>query len=564
MRIAMVYTLVSPSSPQKNCALSIIYPGRAAEEAGHKVSFWDARLEDDNDVRLWKNIENANVVAISSLSGFQLGESIQVAKKCREKFPQKPIIWGGVHVTFQPIESLRENFVDFVVIGEGEIRFPRLLKAIETGCGFKDIDGIGYKLNSVGFKHSKRELSIFESNKSSVVGGVKIQTTSGGRELIKMYDSDGVYENSIVIRKRELSIDLKNQYIHPVSPTTERLFRAAAERNEVMLQEARGCNWSPTSCEFCSVAGQYTEIDPITGKNRSVYRYIPYEHFKRDIYEIYAIKPFTFLQLEAENSSHFIKDWRYAELLQSLGIKYHLHLRSDQLTKENVIAKLASTGCIRIHAGMESGNDETLKLMRKGEKVSAHYAAAKLLSKYDVGLIATWIVGNPGESEASIMDTLRVSDDIKNIFSPTKSRATVYVLMPLPGTIAFERAKKEGWPLPKTMGGWTEMSAAFNPQLPAWINNLYFIAGFHHNRYHKARQNWPGWWRLLILPFEFIIEKRWQLGIKYKDRQYFEYFNFEYWCITRLLKWRSKRSVGETQSQLPKLLERLMPGLAGH
>lgn len=61
----MVYPLVSPSSPQRNCALSVIYPGRAAEDAGHEVTFWDARLDKEDE--LWANIRRADVVAISSL-----------------------------------------------------------------------------------------------------------------------------------------------------------------------------------------------------------------------------------------------------------------------------------------------------------------------------------------------------------------------------------------------------------------------------------------------------------------------------------------------------------------
>lgn len=132
----MVYPLPSSSSPQKNCALSIIYPGRVAEDAGHDVNFWDARLDEENE--LWENVRHAEVVAINSLSGFQISESIRIVKKCREKFAQKPIVWGGVHVTFQPVQALREDFVDFVIVGEGELRFPKLIAAIETRRGFKD------------------------------------------------------------------------------------------------------------------------------------------------------------------------------------------------------------------------------------------------------------------------------------------------------------------------------------------------------------------------------------------------------------------------------------------
>ncbi len=565
MNVAMVYPLPSPVSPQKNCALSIIYPGRAAEEAGHEVSFWDARLDDEEG--LWENIRRADVAAFSSLSGFQLGESMRLAKECRRRFPAKPIVWGGVHVTFQPVQSLIEPFVDFVILGEGELRFPALLDAIKTGRGFKDIDGIGYKRTSIGYRSSPEEDAVFDE-RPDVAFGLRLRVLSSQKEVIELRDPDGAYlDGSIVVRRRGLAVDLKTQYVSAISPKTLRLFRAAAKRNEVILQTSRGCNWSPTSCEFCSVGGQYTQTDPVTGQTRSVYRYIPYELWSKDLIAIHREEPFTFIEVEDENSAWFVKDRRYANLLQELGVKYHLHLRSDQLQKEEVVAHLAETGCIRIHIGAESGNKETLNLMRKHEEVDDHYKAARMLAKHGIEGVYTWIIGNVGEANAAIMDTLRVSDEVRAIHPRGKSRATIYVLIPLPGTIAHQRAKEAHWPLPQEMAGWTEVSAAFNPTLPKWMNNIYFIAGFHHNRYHKTTQNFPGWWRLLILPFEHAMEWRWQRGIRSKNPAWFTHFEFEYWCITQLLKWRSRKSAGqvmEGKTQIPKLLERLMPGLAGH
>ena len=558
----MIYPLPSPTSPQKNCALSIIYPGRAAEDAGYDVEFWDARLDEESI--LWKQVKQTEAIAISSLSGFQLGESIRIAKKCRQACPQKPIIWGGVHPTFMPLQLLREDYCDFVCIGEGEIRFPKLLKAIESGHGFKDIDGIGYKRESIGYVSSPPEDEVYrgEGELSSLR---LVPIRNHDKDRIEFYDPDGCFDGHIFIRRRGLAVDLKSDYVHAVSAKTARLFIEAAERNEVILQSSRGCNWSPTSCEFCSVGGQYTQIDPKTGRASSVYRHIPYDLWSRDLNEIYNLQQFDFIELEDENSSWFIKDWRYAELLKSLNIQYHLHLRSDQLQREEIIERLAATGCLRIHIGAESGNEQTLQLMRKNESVQSHYGAARLLAKHGIEGVYTWIIGNPGETPVQIMDTLRCSDEIRAIHPPGKSRATIYVLMPLPGTIAFERAKDEGWLLPTTTEGWIEMSAAYNSLLPQWMNNLYFIAGFHHNRYHKTPQNFPGWWRLLILPLEWIIEGRWKLGIKTKSPLFFRGFGIERFCITRLLAWRSRHSVGQSQnSQMPKLLERLLPGMAGH
>ena len=569
MKILMVYLRPSPVSPQKNSALSVIYPGRAAEEAGHDVDYWDARL--DSEKKLWFLTEWADVVAISSLSGFQLGESIRFARRVRELYPNKPLVWGGVHPTFQPVQSLREPFVDFCVIGEGEKRFPRLLEVIEGGRGFRCIDGLGYKRTSIGYEPSPEEEEVF-TDPEAHPGGLVLRPIPGreGMDRIELHDAMGVF-GDIAVNPRGPLLDFATEYVSAVSERTLRLFRAAANRNEVIFQASRGCNWTPTSCEFCSVGGQYTEQvpDPRTGevKTRSRYRFIPFELWSKDLGEIYDAEPFDFVELEDENSSHFVRDWRYAEFLRERGVKYHLHLRSDQLQDEEVVSKLAATGCIRIHIGAESGNEETLRTMRKNESVADHYKAARVLAEYGIEGVYTWIIGNPGEKPPEIMDTLRVSDEVRALHPLGKSRATIYVLMPLPGTIAFNRAEKEGWPLPTTMEGWTDMSAAYNPTLPKWMNNIYFIAGFHHNRHHKTPQNFPGWWRLLILPFEVVMEWRWRQGIRTANIAYFSWFDLEYWCIAKLLSWRSQRSVGQTsqgRSQVPKLLERLMPGLAGH
>lgn len=557
----MVYPLPSPVSPQKNCALSIIYPGRAAEDAGFDVDFWDARLDDEG--QLDDVVAKADVVAVSSLSGFQLGEAVRIARRCKQRFPDKPIVWGGVHVTFLPLESLQEEFVDFVVLGEGEARFPKLLKAIETGYGFTSIDGVGFKRTSTGYRPNPTDEVVFSKTKEAAVTGLRLRTVGTKKQIIEFHDPDGVY-GDVYVRRRGLALDLKSEYVPVVSEKTSRLFKAAAKRNEIILQSSRGCAWSPTSCEFCSVGGQYTQFNANTGKTSSVYRYIPFETWSQEMRSIHGLEPFDFIELEDENSSWFLKDRRYADLLKELKVTYHLHLRSDQLKNEETIRWLAETGCVRIHIGAESGNQDTLNAMRKNESVDDHYAAARLLSKHGIDGVYTWIVGNPGETPAAIMDTLRVSDEVGALHPAGRSRATIYVLMPLPGTLAFERAKSDGWILPDRMDGWTEMSAAHNPKLPAWINNLYMIAGFHHNRYHKTTQNFPGWWRLAILGFEILMEWRWRRGVKTSNPTYFKFFSIERWFIAKLLAWRSKRSVGQGISQIPKLIERFLPGMAGH
>lgn len=88
------------------------------------------------------------------------------------------------------------------------------------------------------------------------------------------------------------------------------------------------------------------------------------------------------------------------------------------------------------------------------------------------------------------------------------------------------------------MAEWSGVSAAYNPTLPKETNNIYLIAGLHHNWYHKTRQNFPGLWRLFIAPFQLLVELRWKI-------RFFKFFRLEKLIIEKLISWRSKKSKGQ-------------------
>lgn len=478
--ILLIFPKPTDVSPQKNQALSIFFPGEAAAKAGFNVDYWDERYDS------WKMLEEktrqAKVFGISSLSGYMLGRTILILKWCKKHYPDKPTILGGVHATFLPENSLQEQFVDYTVLGEGEERLPALLKAIFSKNNLETIDGIGYKINS-----------------------------------------------KIIIQPRIKILDLNKQYISPISERTARYFKAAAERNEVILPTSRGCPWAcgKRACAFCAVREQYL----------GTYRGVPFNQWANDIDAIYALHPFSLIEFQDENSAYFIKHPEYAKHLRKKGIKYHIHIRADQLQQEETVKKLAATGCYRVHIGVEAGTDRIRnEIYNKGEKKEHFYRAAAFLAKYGIEGVYTYMVGAPGETMREITETLKLSDEIKAIHPKGKSRATIYVLMALPGTDIMKFAKKEKWAIPKNMEEWSKASAAHNPALPEKINNIHLISMLHHNWYHKTRQNFPGFWKLIILPFQGIVEIRWRL-------QFFSYF-WEKYFIQKLMEWRSSHSKG--------------------
>ena len=91
----------------------------------------------------------ADVFGISSSFTPYHGEALEIARIIREWDKKKIVVMGGAHVSCDPNGVLKSPFVDYVVLGEGEVRFPLLLEQIERGKIGKigEIDGIGYRVN---------------------------------------------------------------------------------------------------------------------------------------------------------------------------------------------------------------------------------------------------------------------------------------------------------------------------------------------------------------------------------------------------------------------------------
>jgi len=63
--ILLIFPRPSATSPQKNPAISIFYPGEAAVQAGFEIDYWDERFDDFSELEI--KAERAKIFGISSL-----------------------------------------------------------------------------------------------------------------------------------------------------------------------------------------------------------------------------------------------------------------------------------------------------------------------------------------------------------------------------------------------------------------------------------------------------------------------------------------------------------------
>ena len=107
--------------------------------------------------------------------------------------------------------------------------------------------------------------------------------------------------------------------------------------------------------------------------------------------------------------------------------------------KDEVIHAAQDSGCIGVNIGMESGNREILRKIKKPGTIENFLKAAEIFRKYEeINARVFLIIGFPNESYKQILDTINVSNEM------ALDWYNVGILQPLPNTPIFDSMVKEG------------------------------------------------------------------------------------------------------------------------
>ena len=179
-----------------------------------------------------------------------------------------------------------------------------------------------------------------------------------------------------------------------------------------------GC---PYGCEFCS--------KPVFG---NVVRRRPLDLVFAEIEQIRGLG-YDSLWIADDT---FTLDARYLQefcrRIAGLGMGWSCLSRADGITPETV-RLMKEAGCRRVHLGLESGSDATLRLMKKHVTVEDGVNAARLYREAGIEVAAFFIVGYPGESVASIEETFALA------LTLPLDEISFNVPVPLPGSELFTR-----------------------------------------------------------------------------------------------------------------------------
>lgn len=133
-----------PKSPP-NAPFSLMCLAAVLREGGHRVCIFDRNVPNGPIEEKIKNF-CPDMIGISTFTGPMILDALQVAKIARS-ITDVPIVWGGIHPSLLPHETIENPYVDIVVVGEGEKTILELAEAIERDKPFEDIKGLVYKEN---------------------------------------------------------------------------------------------------------------------------------------------------------------------------------------------------------------------------------------------------------------------------------------------------------------------------------------------------------------------------------------------------------------------------------
>ena len=66
------------------------------------------------------------------MTGAQITYALQMSAYVKQH-SSAPVVWGGVHASLFPLQTIKHSLVDLVVKGEGEETFLHLVFRLEQG-----------------------------------------------------------------------------------------------------------------------------------------------------------------------------------------------------------------------------------------------------------------------------------------------------------------------------------------------------------------------------------------------------------------------------------------------
>lgn len=377
--------------------LGLLSLSSSLAEEGFGVKIIDGVVKKD-----WKKIlkselqENPVCIGVTSMTGPQIKNALEISRFVKEN-SDAPVVWGGVHASLLPKQTLENPYIDFVVKGEGEVTFCELVKALKKGKSLKGVKGVWYK--KAGKIYNNPDRPFVDLNKLP---------------------------------------ELSYQFVNPKDYVTK-----GAELN---IESSRGC---ANKCAFCINQSfnfgkkRALNVDKVIGRIK----------YTTDFFKCNMIH---FIDLNFFSDLKRVKDIAERIAVELPDVSWEGQGHTNDLTKlnKNYIGLLERSNCRVIEVGVESGSPRMLKLLKKNLSLNSVLSFNKVLRSSSIAPKYFFMCGFPTETDVDLQKTIGL---VLKLLKENKKAGIVAIFCytPYPHTELFELSKKFGFRPPSNLEGWS-------------------------------------------------------------------------------------------------------------
>jgi anaerobic magnesium-protoporphyrin IX monomethyl ester cyclase len=270
-----------------------------------------------------------------------------IRDKCK-----KPIVFGGHHATCVPEDIIKEDFVDFVIQGEGE---SALLELVEHLQGSRSI-------GNVGNLYYKSDAEIHKNALKPLIGDL---------DNLPFPDKDLFYSKMPYLSKT------------------------------YTIMTSRGCPYHCSYCHNSHVQKLYEGKGDLL-RRRSVDSVIEELRGRKDMYRPDSVlfQDEIFI-LDLAWLKEFSKRYR-----GEIGLPYACYVHPGVVSAETV-SLLRISGCRSVNIGIESVNDEIRrKLLHRNISQQQITEALRLFKENHIYCRGYFVIGLPGQKEKDLLDVV--------------------------------------------------------------------------------------------------------------------------------------------------------------
>jgi radical SAM superfamily enzyme YgiQ (UPF0313 family) len=384
--------------------LGLLYIATCIQDAGHEVELVDGAFWTQSEVLDKVRRFIPGFVGLSA-NASMWKKAAQTAQDIKEIDPSIHVSVAGPFPTAVEEECLEQcEYLDSVVIGEGEETVPGLIERVEQGKSLEGIAGVAYR-----------------STDGRIV-------KNDPAPLIEDLDT-------IPIPRRELLGDFDKYESPPGS---------YKQKPIAIMMTSRGCK---ARCIYCFQMKGERRI-----RFHSVERVVDEAE---ELVNRYGFREIRFLDetftADRERALAIVRGFQERNLKFSFYVSSRVNTVDYELLRE-----MKKAGCWAILYGAESGVQKNLNTMRKGINLDQTRAAVSVAKKAGLKVYTPFIIGIPGETYEEALQTIDFAIELDPHY------ANFHSMTPFPGTELYENIDKYGTMSADT-DNYTFEAAAFVP-----------------------------------------------------------------------------------------------------